>query len=214
MKRQNDTLSIKVTKQALGSEMCKCILFAHAMSGCDTTSSFFRQGKVKLFNMCLKSEELRNKASVFGDKESTKEMLHEVGEEIIAQMYAKGTKKGVDELRFQFFTSPNYVPIERMPPTSRSCYFHSLRVHHQVSTWLFLRTVLDKEQYGFSINKGSVVPIMNDQPAAPKELLQCIRCSCKTSTPLCKTCGCVKAGLSCSVHCACEAQCQNSQSET
>ena len=84
MKRQNDTLSIKVTKHALGSEMCKCILFAHAMSGCDTTSSFFRQGKVKLFNMCLNSEELRNKVLVFGDKESTKEIIHEVGEEIIA----------------------------------------------------------------------------------------------------------------------------------
>ena len=73
-------------------------------------------------------------------------------EDIVANMYVLGTEKGVDELRYRFFTSSKYVPVEQMPPTSRSTYFHSLRVHHQVSTWLFLKTVLDKEEYGFHVD--------------------------------------------------------------
>ena len=40
MKRSNDELiSIQEAKSALGEEMCKFILFAHSVSGCDTTSS-------------------------------------------------------------------------------------------------------------------------------------------------------------------------------
>ena len=51
-----------------------------------------------------------------------------------------------------------------MPPTSRSTYFHSLRVHHQVSTWHFLKTVLDKEEYGFhvDVDKHTATPIASE----------------------------------------------------
>ena len=29
------------TKNVIGEEMAECILFAHAVSGCDTTSAFY-----------------------------------------------------------------------------------------------------------------------------------------------------------------------------
>ena len=127
--------------------MCKCLLFVHAMSGCDSTSSFFRIRKIKLFNMMLGSENLRNECMIFGNPETPKDDISRVGQHVVCQMYMKGTTKGVNDLRYYLFMSPKYIPPERMPPTSRSCFYHSLHVQFQVCTWEKLHTILDKEEY-------------------------------------------------------------------
>ena len=44
---------------ALGSCLCRCLLFAHAMSGCDTTPSFFSHGKIKSQKILEGSEEIQ-----------------------------------------------------------------------------------------------------------------------------------------------------------
>ena len=67
--------------------------------------------------------------------------------------------KSLDELRFLTATASKVTAVERMPPTSRSWYFNCLRVHHQISTWRNLRTVLPLEECGFSKESGSVCPI-------------------------------------------------------
>ncbi len=209
MKRINDTLSIETARKCLGNEMCHILLFIHAMSGCDTTSAFYRIGKVKLFNMMQDSKMLRSYAMIFGIEETSKNDLAIAGELVIAQMYMKDTTKGVNALRYQLFTSPRYVPPERMPPTSRACYYHSLRVQLQVCTWRKLQTTLAKEEYGFYIENGSTIPLITDLPPAPNDLLKSLRCSCKSSKKLCASCGCTKAGLTCSTYCACEGNCEN-----
>ena len=40
-------ISIKIAQEVLGRELCMCLLFAHAMSGCDTTSSLYGMGKLR-----------------------------------------------------------------------------------------------------------------------------------------------------------------------
>jgi hypothetical protein len=129
----------------------------------------------------------------------------------VAALHKCGLKapKALDELRYLHIISPKYVAIERMPPTSRACYFHCLLVHHQVSTWRNLGTVLSKEEYGFKLEAGSVVPIMTDMAPAPSDLLREIRCSCKSRKKLCVSCSCAKKRLPCSIHCKCEGHCEN-----
>ena len=67
-------------------------------------------------------------------KEISKEDITAIGEQFIAKWYILNTDSGVNVQRCKYFMSPKYVPIEKMPPTSRAFYFHPLRVHHQVST--------------------------------------------------------------------------------
>jgi hypothetical protein len=52
-----------------------------------------------------------------------------------------------------------------LPPTSRACYCHWLRVHHQANTWIQLKTTLNKEHYVFKVQGGRVFPIFTDMEA-------------------------------------------------
>jgi hypothetical protein len=42
-----------------------------------------------------------------------------------------------------------------------------MRVHHQVNTWIQLKTTLKKEHYVFRVQGGRVFPIFTDMEAAP-----------------------------------------------
>ena len=74
-----------------------------------------------------------------------------------------GSKDSLDALRYRQFTSPKYVPLERMPPTSWACYYHCLRVHIQVFTWCSLQSLLWPDEFGFKLDNGALVPIITEK---------------------------------------------------
>lgn len=170
-----------------------CHPFAHAISGRDTTSALFSIGNIKVMKALQESQKTRSDVLIFRENEVPKDELWLVGEQFVKTLYSGGTNaKGLNELRYLHFISPKYVPVERMPPTSRACYFHCLRVHHQVRTWINLKTVLDKEEYPFKIENGSLLPVIRDMAPAPEQLLLDIRCSRKSGGNLCSSCSCSK----------------------
>ena len=78
-------------------------------------------------------------------------------------------------------------------PTEREIYFHSLRVHLQVSCAKNLGIkCLSLQNRGW--NRTEVlVPIRRDLPAAPENILKVIRCKCKiTSRIACGTVLCTR----------------------
>ena len=136
-----------------------------------TTSAIFDFGKFRHFKYINSVPEIQNAVAIFGDNMAPKEDIGSAGEIYLKGMY-KGVGKSLDELRYIFIKSTNYVPLERMPPTSRAFYFHSLRVHHQVNTWRNLKTLLNKEEFGFHIASGAITPVITDKAPAPEELLK------------------------------------------
>ena len=96
-----------------------------------------------------------------------------------------------------------------MPPTSRSCFFHSLRVHLQMNTWKNLKTKLPIERFGYQVAQGTIKPIITDMPVATDKLLRDIRWSCQKKNWLCSTCWCTKRRLPCSIHCTWKGNCLN-----
>ena len=111
------------------------------------------------------------------------------------------------------YTIPKYIPISRMPPTSRAFRFHMLRTHLEVSTCKNLEQRLEGEGYGFERNADEhLIPIITDTPPAPSYLLQDMKCSCEKPNRaglLCTGCGCSKAGLPCTLLCKCDGHCDN-----
>ena len=147
---------------------------------------------------------------IFGNTSASAQDICDTGEQFVKALYRGCSKaSGLDELCYLYTVSPKYISVERMPPTRNACNFHCLRVHHQVSTWKHLETVLDKEEYGYYVEGTSVIPKITDMPPAPPVLLSYIRCSCSKSVQLCASCSCSKKGISCSVHCKCQAMCAN-----
>ena len=132
------------------------------------------------------------------------------------QLYGRLANKAqsLDQMREMMYNLPKYIPITRMPPTSRAFYFHMLHVYLQVNTWMHLRQVLNPDDYGFMTNsKGNIVPRITDKGVAPAYLLKEIKCSCTKPNRegvMCSNCNCTMSGLSCTDLCKCNAECSNS----
>ena len=94
---------------------------------------------------------------------------------------------------------------QRLPPTERVAYFHSLRVHLQVVRWRTLNNdELDHNDWGWKEENGSLCPTMTDLDAAPSKVFNFIRCKCKESSKKqcgTKLCSCRKSGLKCVMAC-------------
>ena len=81
------------------------IAFIHAFSGCDTTSAFFRQGKLKLISTLLKDEDLTQDAMIFNSSNADSVQIIKTGFKIIASLYCGSEWKSVslNTLRYLCF---------------------------------------------------------------------------------------------------------------
>ena len=95
---------------------------------------------------------------------------------------------------------------ENLPPSERAAYYHSLRVHLQVSQWKHLDIhILPSDEWGWSLQDGMFLPVKTDIKPAPEWLLNYVRCKCKTTSKnQCGTqsCSCRKNGLECVTACS------------
>ena len=126
----------------------------HAMTGCDTTSAMFGLGK------------FRGGFLMFGNLTTPKYVIFQVGETFISAVYG-GIEGSLDALRYRQFTSPKYVPLEPMTPSSRACYYHCLRVHLKVVTSCALQSLLCPDEFGFKLENGALVSIIRYKAPAP-----------------------------------------------
>ena len=207
---------IKRTQYKLGTDICDHILFAHAMTGCDSTSRLFGIGKSLAVKKIQNSKHFRDQASVFC-KKSGQEAVVQAGERAVACLYGGKDGETLDSLRHIKFVqkvavSTNTVQATALPPTSAAAKYHSMRVHYQVAEWMQIQTALQGEaedmppmnptDWGWQIREPQnvLIPVYTDKPPAPPHLLQSIRCKCQTDCSTAK-CSCRKHGLSCSPGC-------------
>ena len=113
----------------------------HAFTGCDTTSSIFGLGKLKIVKLMAKSFELQQCALVFSDNNATQKNVGDAGARAFVILYGANPKNtSLNKLRYvrynEMIASSKKGPIpERLPPTANAAYYHSLRVHEQILAW-------------------------------------------------------------------------------
>ena len=78
---------------------------------------------------------------------------------------------------------------QRLSPTERAAFFHSLRVYLQVMISKSLgQCQYDPCSLGWEMKNGVLAPVMTDLNPAPEELLEFVQCKCKvTSMSPCST---------------------------
>ena len=185
----------------------------HAITGCDTVSALYNQGKRKAFNLMHSSNE-HTSLKVFIDAESTHQQIHQAGEDFLLKLYGGSHCKSLDELRYKAYNktisktslSSNFQ-LAALPPTSSAAKLHCYRAYFTVQEWLGKR--LDPLAWGWKM-EGTLTPVENERPVAPDRLLNLISCSCKANGCT-ATCGCKKLGVYCSTLCSkCEGEtCNN-----
>ena len=91
--------------------------------------------------------------------------------------------------------------LEKLPPTERAAYFHSLRVYDQVREWNTLEENNGvATEWGWKIEDNSLRPIQTDEAPAPDEILNVVHCNCLIGGKnLCggSRCSCVANGVKC-----------------
>lgn len=190
------------------------ILFAHAFSGCDTTSAFFGKGKAQTVNLINTRRDLDDALYIFNNPSSMKPDIVRAGEKITLALYkAPRTVTSLNQFRFISFNkfvgqSNQAVILSRLPPTCAALEQHSYRVFQQIHSWRGEN--LKPNEWGWKTISQILVPIPTTEIPAPTFILQLISCGCKKGCG--KRCGCAKVGLKCSTMCSnCHGQgCLNS----
>lgn len=177
------------------------ILFLHAFSGCDTTSAFFRQVKMKFVNTLEKSKYLQDAVEIFKDDCVTADEIDTVGQKFLEAIYGdKRTQTSLDSIRYDRFTktiTKTNINLASLPPTQAAARQHSLRTYHQVQMWLGRDN--DPLKWGWKTTKDGLLPVTTSKEPAPPEVLKNVSCKCEKG---CRGgCSCRKAGMKCSYIC-------------
>lgn len=184
-------------------EMKDFILFAHAFSGCDTTSSFFNKGKKIFFSLTKKLKTIQERALIFNRQDSTHSEVIEAAKSVVCAMYSSKHGTTTTNLRYDCFMEGvrhgnSELRLANLPPTETALKYHAYRVYYQVQQWY--GNDLNPEIWGWKKTKNMLMPIMTTMKPAPDELIKLIFCGCE-KTNCTKRCKCKSAGLQCTDFC-------------
>ena len=202
-KEQLELYDINELQRELGT-MKHRLLFIHAMTGCDTTSALYNQGKCKALKLARAKTELHPLMDVFMRASSSHDDVASAGERFMLALYGADKfaslnkyinvayKRGVARTSLS-----SSFQLSSIPPTSAAARQHSYRVYLQIQEWM--GQSLTPTEWGWQDHDQTIVPVATDQPAAPRQLMNIVTCGCKTGCG--NACGCRKAGMVCSEMC-------------
>ncbi|GBN53156.1 hypothetical protein AVEN_74117-1 [Araneus ventricosus] len=172
------------------SSYTKCqahISFLHAVTGCDTTSAFFKRVETKVFKLFEKRHDLIDCAEVFTNIGSSSDTILTNGTRYLLAMY--GTPNKIDSIhKYRYLSSvkntrnSKRVHLTCLPPTSAAAYQHLCRVYYRVQ--VCLGNDLDPENWVWVLKDNSLEPIQTLLSPASEKLLSTIFCNCKKGEPL------------------------------
>ena len=185
------------------TQFSQYLLFAHAFTGCDTTSAIHNFGKTAIFNKVKDSTTLKSIIHKFYEENFPEEIGNATIRFFELLHSSSDSLSAIRKTKYEQIVLSNRANIDpsMLPPSPRAAYFHGLRVYHQVKVWRELRDTDDMPlNWGWQLVGESMTPIMTDEEAGPPDLLKVIRCGCKGR---CETnrCTCCKAGLKCTSFC-------------
>ena len=179
------------------------LLAARGLTGCDTVVYMFGVGKTTVLKVLLAGKKNLDK---LGDPVAIVEML------FVGARYGNKTQESISKVRYHIWaksTSSRKI-TKSLPPTSESLAENIKRAHIQTSIWKAAMKQdsprLDPTDFGWSkdevMKSLSPVTMPTNTAAAPKEVLQMIRCGYSTYLPCSiAKCGCVTDQLPCTVFC-------------
>ncbi|KAG1677542.1 hypothetical protein GQR58_013879 [Nymphon striatum] len=191
------------------------LMFLHAVTGCDTVSAIYRQGKRKAFNMVHIKREY-DLLETFTNNGSTHEEVKRARETFVLKLYGASNYESLDKYRHIAYkraigrsSLSSSFQLASLPPTSAAAKQHSYRTYHTVQEWMGI--TLPPTEWGWRSHDGTLAPVETDRPVAPDSLLNMVSCGCKPDGCSNMTCSCNKLGLFCtSMRSKCSSQtCNN-----
>ena len=174
------------------------------MSGCDTTSALFNNGKMKFIQTLEKNPGLHKVIEICKNSDLTPEAVADAGNRFLVALYGYPTSTSdtlsLNNVRYKCYIKSSFNKTSNMaslPPTEAAAHQYSLRVYHQIQHWL--GNEKRPEDWSWERTNSGLQPVTTLKPPAPDSILHKISCKCKKGCT--GNCSCRKAGLFCSMLC-------------
>ena len=170
----------------LGPDKSEALIFLHAFSGCDTTSTLSGKGKKMFYETWSSTDEITNlfkklPAIVTPDDITIDEF--QLIEHFVVKLYSKTCNTTEVNTARRILFSRDNKPIENIPPTKESLLQHVLRAVLQSSKW---EQSLCKEydnrnpcEWGWQNIDGKITPVWTRLPEASRVCRELLKCGCK-----------------------------------
>ena len=133
---------IRKLKTLFEDHVCTSLLFAHAFTGCDTTSRIFGIGKKSAFQKVIANDAVFSSCSrIFCSPNSDHSTIEIAGAKAMLSLCNRPELESLASLRYSFIckktaNAKSFVTPERLPPTASATKYHSWKTYNQVMTWM------------------------------------------------------------------------------
>ena len=198
--------------KCLGPEMSRALPMFHALTGCDTVSSFAGHGKKTAWSTWKSQPALTNALLMLGNgpKVIPDDAMNIIERFVVLLFDRTSTCDKVNDARRKLFPRKNSV--EQIPPTRAALMEHVKRAVYQ-GGHIWGKTLLpdpvlpSPTDWGWVKREGLYEPHWTTLPQASKICHELISCGCKSGCT--KRCKCKKAALQCTGLCVCEGECES-----
>ena len=189
--------------------MAEALPAFHALTGCDTTSSFYGKGKKSALNTIMARPDLVIALKLVGTEFTIEDIPTGIEETVCAIYNAKAST--VNTARFELFKTGSAE--KAMPPNKDALKQHIRRVNYQTKIWKSalcpMMNCPGPQGNGWVLDADdnlSIIWLEGDY--APQSILKTQKCRCATTACKGGRCKCLKEGLRCTALCAC-INCEN-----
>ena len=201
----------------LGVDVCMALPALHSFTGNDYTSAFYGIGKVKAFNILLRSDEFIEVFKSIGDRFTINAEYFPKIEKFVCELYGVSKCANTNEARYKKFCSKKKSPEpQQLPPTRDALLCHMKRVNYVTAVIKSSLTPspfipMPCEDYGWIVKDGKLQIQWMLRKPVPDDLIELVSCNCRKSKCSNNQCVCKSHGLPCTDLCNCDI-CEN-QSE-
>ena len=176
----------------------------HALTGCDTTSSFLYYAKSRTWETYLNHPQLLDNVGRDDDNMTG-------AEQYVLNLYKSPQSSNLNMARLDIFNKGK-TELERLPPTQDAFQLHLARANYQANVWYQATTAMmirskPEDTVGWSMTEDQkkLNIVWTRIPAMSKSTFEIVTCGC---TKKCgnNRCKCVKNNVVCIPACGCCAQ--------
>ena len=177
-------VAIHSISEQLGEDVCSSLPGFHAVTGCDSTSSFAGIGKKKAFKIFLGNTTYQEALGKLGEPTEIPIDILTTCEQFVCNLYTSAKKAGckVNDVRYWLFCQKQ-KRNEGLSPTADSLHQHLKRANFQAFVWkkslVPIQDLPPPENHGWELENGILQPILMTKDPAPTGLLELTRCGCK-----------------------------------
>ncbi|KAJ8898485.1 hypothetical protein PR048_003845 [Dryococelus australis] len=172
------------------------VLFARAVSGCDTSSALYRVGKVKSFKK-IEDSNIHKLVDLINATGISQDEVAAAGEAFMVCLYGGNKHDSLNRTHLKLYLriigcqfANQLCDPSVLPPTTAAAKEHSLRVYLQMQLWRGVP--LSPSEWGCKIVNGEHTPVLTLQVAATEIIMKQIICNCISDCE--RSCSCQRAG--------------------